>query len=54
MWPAVYWFRVLSSVNEFTPVNSKYTGTIAPMITAYDWGKPASDKNNFQKDSGEF
>ena len=24
------------------------------MITAYDWMNPASEQNNFQKNSGEF
>ena len=35
-------------------VNSKHTGTTTPMIAAYDWVKPARDKNNIQKESGEF
>ena len=32
----------------------KYTGTIIPMITDYDWVKPARDKNSIQKSSGVF
>ena len=36
------------------PVNFKYSETITPMITAYDWVKPTCDNNNIQKDSGEF
>ena len=35
------------------PVNFKCTGTITPMITAYDWVKPTRDKN-IQKDSGKY
>ena len=37
-----------------TSVNSKYTETITPMITAYDWVKPARHKTTLKRTQESF